>query len=311
MARQINKSLHAEAFDDYLSTQEAKLPVLPDVEHVSSRVIRILGGNPGKFQLQGTNTYILGTGSSRLMVDTGQGMPVWSSRVADVLAAENIQISEVLLTHWHGDHTGGVPDLIRMDPSLSSSIFKNQPDEGQRHIADGQTFFVEGATVKAVFSPGHAHDHMCFMLEEENALFTGDNVLGHGTTAIEDLGTYMDSLRIMQAQNCTLGYPAHGAVITNLPAKMTEYIGQRTRRERQVLQRLKGKREGERIGGLGGKGSATVKEIVVAVHGEGLDDELSEMVLEPFTDEVLSKLAGDGRVGFELSGSAKKWFINE
>ena len=67
----------------------------------------------------------------------------------------------------------------------------------QKAIADGQVFRVEGATVRAPFTPGHAHDHMCFELEEENALFTGDNVLGHGQSVFEDLGLFTKSLENM------------------------------------------------------------------------------------------------------------------
>ncbi|KAI9819843.1 MAG: hypothetical protein M1827_006412 [Pycnora praestabilis] len=311
MYRQINASLNACAFEDYLSTQEAKLPRLPNVERITPRVIRVLGGNPGKFTLQGTNTFIVGTGSSRLLIDTGQGFPVWSKLIAEVITAEHISISHVLLTHFHGDHSGGVADLISLYPSLSSSIYKNQPDKGQIDIADGQTFSVEGATVTAVFSPGHSFDHMCFKLEEENALFTGDNVLGHGTSAVEDIGLYMSSLKTMQAQKCKIGYPAHGIVISSLPFKLSECIGQKLRRERQVLVALKGFKESQRGCGKKGKGSLTVRELVVAVHGEGMDDEVVDLVLEPFMGEVLWKLAGDGKVGFELGGGAKKWFLNE
>ena len=236
-------------------------------------------------------------------------MPVWSESIFDVLTRENITIAHVLLTHWHGDHTGGVPDLLALYPYLASSIYKNQPDKGQQPIRDGQSFSVEGATVTALFSPGHAHDHMCFVLEEENALFTGDNVLGQGTTAVEDLGTFMASLRVMQARGCTLGYPAHGSTIANLPSKIAEYLGQRLRRERQIVLTLKGTKDRERSGGRRGKGSVTVRELVATIYGQNLDDEIREMVLEPFLGEVLWKLAGDGRVGFELSGCGKKWFV--
>lgn len=152
---------------------------------------------------------------------------------------------------------------------------------------------------------------MCFALEEENALFTGDNVLGHGTTAIEDLGQYMSALRIMEAQHCALGYPAHGVVIPNLARKISEYLGQRLRRERQILKTLQGIKEKEKRSGRKGKGSVTVRDLALAVHGGGVNDKVIEMVLEPFTDEILCKLAGDGRVGFELSVGVKKWFLNE
>ncbi|KAL8762096.1 MAG: hypothetical protein Q9184_001841 [Pyrenodesmia sp. 2 TL-2023] len=310
--RQINKNFNACAFDEYLSSQTSHLPSLPDTERLSPRVIRVLGGNPGKFTLQGTDTYIVGTGPQRLLVDTAQGFECWTDAIQELLNAENISISHVLLTHWHGDHTGGVPGLLRLYPDLATGIYKNSPDEGQQPIEDGQIISVEGATIKAVHTPGHSHDHMSFIIQEENAMFTGDNVLGHGTSAVEVLGDYMNSLRRMQDQKCERGYPAHGAVIGDLNAKIQEYLGQKERRERQVLKSLKAKKEAEQNRGhRRGKGSTTVKDLVVAVHGEGLDGEVSEKVLEPFTGEVLGKLAGDGKVGFEKTDGTKKWFINE
>ncbi|CAL8583220.1 Atrochrysone carboxyl ACP thioesterase dmxR1 [Xanthoria parietina] len=310
--RQINKNFNACAFDDYLSSQTRCLPSLPNTERISPRVIRVLGGNPGKFTLQGTNTYIVGTGSQRILVDSAQGFDFWTEAIRDLLTEENITISHVLLTHWHGDHTGGVPGLLKLYPDLSTGIYKNSPDEGQQEIEDGQIISVEGATIKAVHTPGHSHDHMSFILQEESAMFTGDNVLGHGTSAVEVLGEYMDSLRLMRDQNCERGYPAHGAVIPNLGAKIQQDLGQKERRERQILKSLKSIKESERrSGNPGAKGSTTVKDLVVSVHGEGMDAEVSNKVLEPFTGEVLGKLAGDGKVGFELSGGAKKWFINE
>ncbi|KAL8765938.1 MAG: hypothetical protein Q9209_007135 [Squamulea sp. 1 TL-2023] len=310
--RQINKNFNACAFDDYLSSQTSHLPSLPNTERISPNVIRVLGGNPGKFTLQGTNTYIVGTGSERLLVDTAQGFDFWTSAIQELLTAENITISHVLLTHWHGDHTGGVPGLLKLYPDLSTGIYKNSPDEGQQPIEDGQIISVEGATIKAVHTPGHSHDHMSFILQEENAMFTGDNVLGHGTSAVEILGEYMDSLRRMKDQQCERGYPAHGAVIPDLSAKIQEYLGQKERRERQILKSLKSLKDSERkSGNPGAKGSTTVKDLVVSVHGEGMDAEVSNKVLEPFTGEVLGKLAGDGKVGFELAGGTKKWFINE
>src|SRR6266480_4179685 len=233
--RQINKSLNIYAFDDYLKSQTAHLPQLANVEQLTPGVLRVLGQNPGKvnaspvrtpnpgkvsmadtsaqFTLQGTNTYIVGTGHHRIIVDSSGGEPEWAELIASTLKSMDISLSHVLLTHWHGDHTGGVPDLLRLYPHLKDSIYKNEPDKGQLNITDGQIFRVEGATVRALHVPGHSEDHMSFILEEEQAMFTGDNVLGHGTSAVEDLGTFMASLQKMHAQNCAIGYPAHGATI--------------------------------------------------------------------------------------------------
>lgn len=170
-----------------------------------------------QFTLQGTNTYIVGTGPGRILVDTGQGFPEWADLIAEKLDELDIYLEYVLLTHWHGDHSGGVPDLIRRYPYLADKIHKHSPEHGQQPVEDGQTFGVQGvsrvsdsldvsttriltvlqATIRAVHTPGHSHDHCSFVLEEQSALFTGDNVLGHGTSAVEELGTWMESLRVM------------------------------------------------------------------------------------------------------------------
>ena len=261
-----------------------------------------------KFTLQGTNTYIVGTGSKRLIIDTGQGIPDWANLISSTCTTFNVSLSHVFLTHWHGDHTGGVPDLIHMYPELSSAIHKHIPSPTQQPITDGQIFRVEGATIRAVHTPGHSDDHMCFVLEEEQAMFTGDAVLGHGTAAVEHLGTWMGTLHTMQSHNCVKGYPAHGIVIEDLRAKISTELAQKVRRERQVLQKLEETRRKGRDGGGRGKGSVTVKELVMAIHGSEMSQGLRELALEPFMEEVLRKLAEDGRVAYEMRAGIKKWF---
>lgn len=135
-------------------------------------------------------------------------------------------------------------------------------------------------------------------------MFTGDNALGHGTAAVEELSTWMESLRIMKSHNCAIGYPAHGEVIRNLPGKINGELASKTRRETQVLQALtKIKRSVGR-----GKGSVTVKQLVSAMHGDELDPQVREMAIEPFMEEVLRKLAEDRKVAFEIRGREKKWY---
>ncbi|KAI0182293.1 beta-lactamase-like protein [Xylaria flabelliformis] len=305
--RQINKTLNICAFEDYLESQQSNLPELPDIEQISPRVLRILGQNAGKFTLQGTNTYVIGTGEERLLIDTGQGIPEWADLIASTLAASNITLSHVLLTHWHGDHTGGVPDLLKLYPSLSSSIYKHSPGKAQQPITDGQVFCVEGATVRAVHAPGHSHDHMCFVLEEDDAMFTGDNILGHGTAAVEQLSTWMASLRVMRLHGNSIGYPAHGAVISNLPAKIDTELASKAKRETQIMRTLV--RADAHVGaGKARRTSLTVRQLVSFMHGEGLDDQVRTMAIEPFTQEVLRKLADDGMVAFEMRAGERKWF---
>ncbi|ETS84034.1 hypothetical protein PFICI_05910 [Pestalotiopsis fici W106-1] len=211
----------------------AQLVSLPEVERLSPAVLRILGGNPGKFSLQGTNTYLLGTGPRRLLIDTGEGKPSWIATLKRILAEENASIESALLTHWHHDHIDGVPDLLRISPK--TTVYKRDPHTGWLDIKDGQVFEVQGAALKAVYTPGHAIDHMVFVLKEENALFTGDNVLGQGTAVFEDLAAYLQSLEQMGKLVSGRGYPGHGPVLPDVTAKISEYISHRYEREKQVL----------------------------------------------------------------------------
>lgn len=139
-------------------------------------------------------------------------------------------------------------------------------------------------------------------------MFTGDNILGYGTSAVEDLSIYMSSLRTMQSHKCAIGYPAHGDVIRDLPVKITGELAQKLRREKQVLQVLNGTKRNGKTMGQKETGSVTVKELVTAMHGSRIDEQVREMVLEPFMDEVLRKLAEEGRVAFEIRRGAKRWF---
>ncbi|KAF2209149.1 hypothetical protein CERZMDRAFT_114101 [Cercospora zeae-maydis SCOH1-5] len=305
--KQINKTLNVCAFEDYLAKQQSVLPALADVEQLSPRVIRILGQNPGKFTLQGTNTYVVGTGTKRLLIDTGQGFREWIVLIRETLSQHDITLSHVLLTHWHGDHTGGVPDLIQMDPHLRNSVWKHSPEGFQRAIEEGDEIQVEGATIHAIHTPGHSHDHMCFVLQEENAMFTGDNILGHGvSSAVEELSTYMNTLHKMQAQNCGIGYPAHGALIPNLQIKISSELARKIRRENQYLLALQQVKK-DRMAASQTIG-VTVEELVLVLHGMEIDAEIRRMALEPFVEEVLRKLAEDSKAAFQVRGGVQRWF---
>ncbi|KAI9772785.1 MAG: hypothetical protein M1835_006227 [Candelina submexicana] len=218
-----------------MSTQ---LVPLQDVQRLSASVIRILGGNPSKFTLQGTNTYLLGRGQRRILIDTGEGEKVWLRSLESTLAAEQATVAHTILTHWHPDHVGGVADLVSISPK--TQIYKNRQDAGQLALDDGQVLAVDGATLRAFHMPGHTIDHMVLILEEEDAMFTGDNVLGHGTAVFEDLATYLASLDKMQHQFSGRAYPGHGDVIEDGKAKVQEYIKHRQEREEQVMQLLNG-----------------------------------------------------------------------
>jgi len=306
-----------------------KLESLPDVERISPTVIRILGGNPGKvtwyrhqswtlfadgldsslFKVDetsdglkdcspgiGTNTYLVGQGSRRLLIDTGEGKPEWLKLLKDTLASEKATLDKVVVTHWHSDHIGGLKDVLTLSPK--PTVYKSQIKEAQglEDIKDGQKFEVEGATIRAFHCPGHTQDHMAFIFEEEDAMFTGDNVLGHGTAVFEDLSTYLDSLEKMSHQVLGRGYPGHGAVIGECRAKIIEYIEHRKMREKEVLEVLSGDIER-------GLGSMDFVKIIYQDVPENLHVAAARGVVQ-----ILEKLAGEGKV--HHNKEADTWTLN-
>jgi len=260
---------------------------LPEIERLSPTCLRILGGNPGKFSLQGTNTYLLGTGAQRLLIDTGEGKLSWIAAIKKALEEEHASIASAIITHWHHDHQGGIEQLTEAWPG--TKVYKNQPESGQLDIADRQKFEVEGATLTAIHSPGHTVDHMVFVLAEEDAMFTGDNVLGQGTTVFEDLATYLGSLEKMKHLFKGRAYPGHGPVLEDGPGKIAEYIRHRRQREEQVIQTMREERSG-----AGDGTSWTPMELVKIIYREvpeSLHPAAAYGVLQ-----ILQKLQREGKV---------------
>lgn len=138
---------------------------------------------------------------------------------------------------------------------------------------------------------------MSLILEEEDALFTGDNVLGHGTAVFEDLRTYLNSLEDMSKIATGRGYPGHGAVILNCPEKIREYIAHRAMREKEVIQVLGMAEEGKGM---------SVMEIVKVIYKdvpENLHLPASRGILQ-----ILEKLSGEGKVN--LDEKTDVWSLN-
>jgi glyoxylase-like metal-dependent hydrolase (beta-lactamase superfamily II) len=221
----------------------------PRTARLTPKVHRVLGMNPTPFTGPGTNTYLVGMdGGEPLLIDTGIGKPEWlallRSHLEDCAAPPPVRC---LMTHGHPDHIGGAQHLL--DAFGERPLHKHPwPGKDEAYplalvpIAHDEVIRGEGYTLRAIHSPGHAPDHICFLLEEERALFTGDVILGVGTTVIPrdggDLGQYLDTLRRLQALAPARIYPGHGPVIDDPRAKIAYYLEHRLERERQILAAL-------------------------------------------------------------------------
>ncbi|MFT4569784.1 MAG: ribonuclease/clavin/mitogillin [Hyphomicrobiaceae bacterium] len=217
---------------------------MPDIARWSPSVVVVLGQNPGPFTGPGTNTYIVGTGANRILLDTGQGVVEWVDLVQRALTehCDDACLERIVVTHAHPDHHGGVRDVfdrfgalpLQKKPWPANDM--GLPVEAIDHL---DVVSVEGATLEAHWTPGHAEDHLCFLLREERALFTGDVVLGAGTTVIPpdgDLQDYLDSLARLLELDIDVIFPAHGPAIREPHAKIRQYIAHRELRDVQILE---------------------------------------------------------------------------
>jgi glyoxylase-like metal-dependent hydrolase (beta-lactamase superfamily II) len=263
-------------------------PNFPKTATVSALVGRVLGLNPGMMTGPGTNTYLIGR-SDPILLDTGAGVPEYMTELQGYLAERGwTQPSRVVLTHRHRDHLGGVPHLRERYRGVHvGKMIHRDADlpEGVEDLRDGVTIAGDGVTLRAIHTPGHASDHLCYYLAEENAVFTGDVVLGGSTTVIPaedgDLLDYMSSLKRLQQLGVTRIYPAHGPVIEDAQGKLTEYIEHRLLRERQILDAL-------------GNGLRTIPAMVERIYAE-VPKNLHQMAGQSVASH-LRKLAREGRV---------------
>jgi glyoxylase-like metal-dependent hydrolase (beta-lactamase superfamily II) len=195
---------------------------------------RVLAPNPGPFTLEGTNTWLVGDGPVAI-IDPGPDLPSHRDGVLDAVARIG-EVQCILLTHHHPDHAPGAAAIAeRMDVP----ILAHTPRAGERPLAPGATVRVGGAGLVPVHTPGHTADHLAFHDPQSGALFTGDAVLGRGTSVIDppegDLGAYLASLRAMLELAPTTIYPGHGPTVEDAQGLLRQYLAHREERERQIL----------------------------------------------------------------------------
>lgn len=231
---------------------------LPDapygfIEQISPLVGRLLAPNPSAFTYTGTQTYIVGR-DELAVIDPG---PQDSTHLEALVAAiGNRPVRAIVCTHTHRDHSPLAGVLAR---KVSAPIIGCGPltidDDGPRadaafdpHYApdhvlgNGDTLAGEGWTLKALATPGHTSNHLCYDLIEEQALFTGDHVMGWSTSVVAppdgDMTDYMNSLALLLERTDKVYYPAHGAAIDQPQRLARGMLGHRKQREGQILREL-------------------------------------------------------------------------
>ena len=198
------------------------------------RIVRVLAPNPSVYTLEGTNTWVVGEGPA-IVIDPGPDDPAHH----DEVLRETANVAAVLVTHGHEDHADGAASFA----SRAGAPLWAWRLDGADHLTDGQTFLVGGATLVAHHTPGHSGDHVVFFEPRTRALFTGDAVVGRGTSFIDppdgDLMRYLTSLQRMIDLAPTTIYPGHGPVRFDATALLHEYVEHRVEREREVVAALR------------------------------------------------------------------------
>jgi len=246
------------------------------VEQVSPLIRRVVADNPSRFTYLGTGTYIVGRGDVAV-IDPGPRLDAHVDALAAALEPDE-RVTHLLVTHTHTDHSpataalrertgapsygfgphGEVPPddpadrIVFGDPEADGDPAKEKgrgekelregadtdftPDISLRH---GDVVSGPGWTIEAVHTPGHTSNHLCYALREEQALFSGDHVMGWSTTVIVppdgDLGQYLASLQLVLDRDDDVLWPTHGPPITDPQALVRSYVAHRQDRTDQIV----------------------------------------------------------------------------
>ena len=221
-------------------------------EDVAPGLRRVLANNPSAFTYHGTGTYIVGRGKVAV-IDPGQ---LLDDHVAALLAAvEGEEVSHILLTHTHADHSPAAAPLKAATGAPTYAFGPHgsgkwavgvQVEEGgdmdftpDHRLADGDVVAGDGWTLEAIHTPGHTSNHLCFAWRETGFLFPGDHVMGWSTSVVSppdgDMGDYIASLEKLLARDETTYWPTHGAPITDPKRHVAAFIAHRQERAEAVL----------------------------------------------------------------------------
>jgi glyoxylase-like metal-dependent hydrolase (beta-lactamase superfamily II) len=252
------------------------------------RVIRVLAPNAGVRELEGTNTWIVGEAAA-IVIDPGPNHEGHLHEVARTAGA----VGAIAITHDHPDHA---PGALPLAEATGAPVYAARPVEGMERIRDGDLVSAGSTTLSVVAAPGHTPDHLTFHEARSGSLFTGDAVLGRGTSVIDppegDLAAYLRTLRRLRELSPRTIYPGHGPVVLRAVAKLDEYLEHRAMREEQVLAAL-------------GDGWRSPEELVAEIYADH-PPEVHELAARSVLAHLL-KLEVEGRADKRPKAGVVRW----
>ena len=213
-----------------------------ELVQLNGLVRRVTAPNPGVMTGPGTNAYIVGTGDLALIDPGPEGAPHLSA----MMEAVGRRLKWILCTHTHLDHSPGAKAL-KSATGAQLLGFSKVPDDGRqdtgfapdRAMRDGDVLDCGAFRLRAVHTPGHASNHLCYLLEGERWLFTGDHVMQGSTVVISppdgDMIAYLRSLEKLLALDLAALAPGHGHVIEKPHDEVRRLVAHRLKRERKVI----------------------------------------------------------------------------
>jgi glyoxylase-like metal-dependent hydrolase (beta-lactamase superfamily II) len=269
------------------------------LDEIAPGVRRLVARNPGFMTGPGTNTYLVGT-QQLAVIDPGPHDLVHIERIREAAGG---RVSAILATHTHPDHSPAVAALA--ESTGAEVLGRGAPAHGRqdatfaptRVLNDGDIVRVGELALRAIHTPGHASNHVCYLLEGSGMLFSGDHVMQGSTVVIGppdgNMQLYLQSLARLQREPVTRIAPGHGTVIDDAQAEVARLIAHRLQREAKVVERLRR------------AGRATIDVLVASVYDD-VDPRLHPVAKGSLLAHLL-KLEADGRAARDDAADATWW----
>ena len=279
---------------------------------VSPLIRRVIARNPGAFTFLGTGTYIVGRGKVAV-IDPGPELTEHTDALLQAVRGETV--SHIVITHTHRDHSPGAAAVKHATGAKTYGFGPHptrrsgpQVEEGGDYgftpdvtLRDGDRVEGAGWTLEALHTPGHLSNHLCFGLTEEQALFSGDHVMGWSTSVISppdgDMHHYMTSLKRLLPREDKLYYPTHGAPIRAPQDFVRKFIAHREEREQQILACIKGG-----AAKLPAMVAIMYRDVDPRLHGAAARSVLAHLIHMQETGRVLSDGEANETAAYRLPG---------